>query len=206
MTRGKLLRWSGLTGVVGGILLLLLDVAFIVAFGDQPERVAAATGTWLILLDLSLLATFLTLLALIGLYARQVEEAGTLGLVAFVIASLGTVMSAGFTWAGGFVIPALTSAAPDFLDQVEASPPGIVAAGFISTFGLFALGWLLFGVASVRAKVVASIPSWLTIAAALLGLMSRFADFGIASVLFGIALAWLGWWLWRERGSQADAV
>lgn len=199
MTRTRLIRWSGLAGLVSGVLLLLLDIAFVVSFGDQPERVAAATTTWLILLDLSILAAYLGLLALVGLYARQVEESGWLGLVAFILASLGTVLNVGFLWGGGFIVPALTSAAPEFLDQVEASPPGIVALGFITTFVLFSLGWLLMGVASLRARVLPRIPLWLLILAAILGLVSRIVDLGIASVLFGVALAWLGWWLWRER-------
>jgi tetrahydromethanopterin S-methyltransferase subunit E len=160
--------------------------------------VAAATTTWLILLDLSIIAAYLGLLALIGLYVRQVEEAGRLGLVAFILASLGTVMNIGFLWGGGFIVPALTSVAPEFLDQVEANPPTIVAAGFITTFALFALGWLLLGVASLKARVLPRIPLWLLILGAILGLVSRIVGLGIPGVLFGVALAWLGWWLWQE--------
>jgi hypothetical protein len=188
MSKTRLLQWSGLAGVVSGGLLILLDVAFLVFFGDQPERVAAATTTWLVLLDLSIIATYLGLLGLIGLYARQAEQAGFFGLAAFVIASFGTVMSVGFNWGGGFIVPALTSEAP----------PGIVAAGFISTFALFALGWLLFGAASLRARVFPTIPLWLLMIGAILGLVSRIAGLGIPGVLFGIALSWLGWRLWKE--------
>jgi hypothetical protein len=198
MSRTRSLQWSGLAGVVGGALLILLDVAFFVFFGDQPERVAATTTTWLVLLDLSIIATYLALLGLIGLYARQAEESGRFGLVAFVIASFGTVMSVGFNWGGGFIVPALTSAAPEFLDQVAEAPPGIVAAGFISTFALFALGWLLFGIASLRAKIFPTFPLWLLMIAAILGLVSRIAGLGIPGVLFGVALAWLGWNLYKE--------
>jgi hypothetical protein len=198
MSRTRLLQLSGLAGVVSGVLFILLDLAFIVFFGDQPERVAAATTTWLILLDLSIIATYLGLKALIGLYARQVEESGRFGLAAFVIASFGTVMNIGFNWGGGFIVPALTSAAPEFLDQVADAPPGIVATGFISTFALFALGWLLFGMASLRAKIFPAFPLWLLMVGAILGLVSRIAGLGIPGVLFGAALAWLGWRLWRE--------
>lgn len=199
MTRNQLFRWAGLAGVVGGLLLTLLDVAFLVFFGDQPERVAGATTTWLILLVLSIVAAYLVLVALIGLYARQAEETGRLGLAAVVIASLGTAMFIGFNWGGGFIVPALTSAAPEFLDQIEAAPPASVALGFISTFVIFALGWLLFGVASLKAKVFPTIPSWLLIIGAILGLVSRIADLGIPSVLFGLGLAWMGWWLRQEE-------
>ena len=198
MIKKRLLQLSGSAGVVSGVLLILLDLAFIIFFGDQPERVAAATTTWLILLDLSTIAAYLGLLALIGLYARQAEETGRFGLTAFVVASFGTVMNIGFNWGGGFIVPALTSAAPEFLDQVAEAPPGIVAAGFISTFALFALGWLLFGMASLKANIFPALPLWLLIIGAILGLVSRIAGLGIPGVLFGVALAWLGWRLWRE--------
>jgi hypothetical protein len=198
MSGTRLLQLSGLAGFVSGLLLILLDIAFIVFFGDQPERLAAATTAWLILLDLSIIATYLALLGLIGLYARQAEGAGRFGMAAFVIASFGTVMSIGFNWGGGFIVPALSSAAPEFLDQVAEAPPGIVAAGFISTFTLFALGWLLFGAASLRARLFPAIPLWLLMIGATLGLVSRIAALGIPGVLFGVALAWLGWRLWKD--------
>ena len=108
----------------------MVNIAFIALFGDQPERVAAATLSWQFLLDLSLIAAYLGLIALIGLYARQIEETGGLGLIALVLASFGTMTNSGFFWAGGFVLPALTSAAPEFLDQVASDPPAIVAVGF----------------------------------------------------------------------------
>ncbi|UCG25590.1 MAG: hypothetical protein JSW55_06270 [Chloroflexota bacterium] len=106
MTRTRLLQLSGLAGLVGGVLLVLLDIAFLVFFGDEPERTAAATTTWLVLLDMSILAAYLILMALIGLYARQVDETGRLGLATFILASLGTVLNIGFLWGGGFIVPA----------------------------------------------------------------------------------------------------
>lgn len=140
MSKTRLFQLAGSAGVVSGILLILLDMAFIAIFGDQPERIAAATTSWLILLTLSIVTAYLVLVALIGLFARQAEAFGRFGLTAFVIASFGTVMNIGFNWGGGFIVPALTSAAPEFLDQVEEAPPATVAVGFISTFVLFALG------------------------------------------------------------------
>ena len=193
----RLSRLTGLAGILGGVLLAALDIAFIVFFGDQPERVAAATPVWLILLDLSLVATYLEFVALIGFYSRLAEKSGWFGLFAFVVASFGTLMSAGFNWAGGFIVPALTSAAPEFLDQVAESPPAIVAAGFISTFVLHAIGWLLFGITLRREKTFTSIPAWLLIIGAVVGLVSRIAGLGIPGVLFGAALAWLGWQQWK---------
>lgn len=204
MTRNRLLQWCGLSGLVSGVVIFLLEIALLIAFGDQPERVAAATGLWLILLILYLLGVYLVLLALVGLYAHQAEESGHLGLTGFLLGSLGLVMTSGYLWAGTFIVPALTSAAPGFLDQVEAGPPetpGIVAAGFITNFVLLALGWIIFGVASLRANILPKAAVWLTILGALLSLVIRFTGAPLANALFGLGLAWLGWWLWRENAA-----
>lgn len=208
MTRAKLLQLCGLAGFVSGVLLILLDIAFFAAFGDQPERVAAATGLWLILLILSILGAYLGLLALVGLYVRQAEESGRLGLTGFLLGSLGAVMNSGYLWAGMFIVPALTSAAPGFLDQVAAGPPeapGIVAAGFIGTFVLLTLGWIVFGVASLQANVLPKAAIWLTMLGVFLSLVFRFTGVPLGSVLFGLGLVWLGWWLWREKMSGYKA-
>ena len=45
ISKERLFQLAGLAGVVSGVLLILLDIAFIVIFGDQSERVAAATTT-----------------------------------------------------------------------------------------------------------------------------------------------------------------
>jgi hypothetical protein len=197
---------AGLAGLVSGLALVLLELAFFLAFGDQPERVAAATGAWLILLEMSLLAAFLSLLALAGLYARQAEQSGGLGLAGFVLAALGTALNIGFLWAGTYVVPALTSAAPEFLDQVASEPPGIVAAGFISTHLLFAVGWIVFGFASLRAKVLPAPATWLMMAGALLALVLAIAGAPLGEVVFGLGLAWLGQQLRSEAGERAGAA
>jgi len=194
----KLLRWSGISGIVSGALLILLDIAFFAAFGDQPEREAAATNTWVVLLVTNLFAAYFALLALIGLYARQIEESGGLGFTGFLLATLGLAMNMGFLWAGTFVIPALTSAAPEFLDRVESDPPGIVAAGFISTFLIFAVGWIVFGVGSLRGKILPRAATWITMLGALLSLVFSIAAAPMGTVVFGLGLALLGRWMWRE--------
>ncbi len=209
MTSSILIRWSGLAALVAGVMVVILEVLFVVLVGDLPESVAALTGAWVPLLLLGLVAIVLTLLGLVGLYAYQTEQAGALGLVAFLIAFVGTALLFGFFWAGTFLVPALAEAAPDFLDTVEASPTGVLAAGFILTLILFDLGWLLFGLASLLAK---ALPRWaavlLTIGA-VLDFVLTFLDLPFAAVVFGVALAWLGYVLWSEKGevfSQPEAA
>ena len=46
-------------------------------------------------------------MAAVGLYARQSESAGTLGLVGFLAALSGTGLLVGLIWANAFVAPTL---------------------------------------------------------------------------------------------------
>jgi hypothetical protein len=95
---------------------------------------------------LTLLAVYLLLLGLVGLYARQAAASGTLGLVAV----LGTMLLAGVWWLEAFAVPYAALKAPAL---VAATPSGRLLAGRSVSFGGFALGWVLFGLASLRARV-----------------------------------------------------
>lgn len=196
MSSSNLIRWSGLAASVGGVLFVVLVVAFVVLLGDQPDSVAATTSTYVILEVLFLVAAVLIFLGLVGLYARQAEQAGTLGLIAFLAAFIGTALFFGFEWASTFVVPALAETAPDFLD---AEPSGVLAAGFILTFVLFALGWLLFGLASLRARVLPRGSAVLLMIGAVLFLLAGFF-LELFGVVFGVALAWMGYALWSGAG------
>lgn len=196
MTKGELIRWAGMAAVISGILSVITDVIFFASLGDQPTRVAAASGTWLVTLLLTLVAGYLIFLALVGLFAVQHRESGGFGLIGFILASIGTALNLGYLWAGTFLVPALSQAAPEFLDAADTNPSGLVAAGFISTFVLYALGWAVFGIASLRARVLPALPTWLLIAGAILGFVLGFAGLPFTATLMGVGVAWLGWGLW----------
>ncbi len=198
MTAWRLFRWAGLAGVISGLLAIGTDFLFWVSFRDQPTRVSAASGSWSLLLFISFVAAFLGLLALFGLYARQVRESGGFGLMAFLVAAIGLVLNMGFLWSGLFLVPALTEAAPDFLDATDSGPQGGVAVGFISTAVVFALGWTLIAIVTLRTRLFPAAPAWLLIAGAVFSLVAAIAGFPFGATLFGLALAWLGWLLWRD--------
>jgi hypothetical protein len=69
----------------------------------------------------------LLLVGLVGLYVRQSEASGILGLVGFAVAFLGTALVLGAVWAQLFVAPFLAIRAPAVLD---AEPTGTLAMGF----------------------------------------------------------------------------
>ena len=56
---------------------------------------------------------FLALLGITGLYARQVNEAGWLGLAGYLLFSLFWALQAPYGFAEAFFLPQLTTAAPE---------------------------------------------------------------------------------------------
>jgi hypothetical protein len=106
----------------------------------------------------------LLLIGLVGLYARQSEAAGPLGLAGFLVAFLGTALNMGFFWAILFLTPILAVEAPVLLD--EGPTPG-----FFFTLITFTVGWMLFGVATLRARVYPRIAAIVLIIGAVLAIL-----------------------------------
>src|SRR5947209_1206724 len=116
MTSSNLIRVGGLAIIVSGILMVVADLLRIVTdieFENVGE--AAARDSWLLITVSYLIATVLLLGGLVGLYIRQSEAAGILGLVGFLAAFLGTTLVMGVNWAEVFVLPSLAVEAPIFL-------------------------------------------------------------------------------------------
>lgn len=205
MSSSNLIRWSGLAAVVGGVLLILSDIAQFIVFGDQPESSAAATDAWIILDMLFLLSILLIILGLVGLYAKQTAQSGTLGLSAFLVALSGTAMLLDFVWTGTFVLPYMANAAPEFVDPsfLDADPSGTLMLGVILTFGLFVIGWVLFGLSSLRARILPRGASVLLMIGAVLFFILFMLVLPGATVLFSVALAWMGYALWSSIGERA---
>jgi len=116
-----------------------------------------------------LLGFLLLLGALIGLYVRQAEAAGALGLVGFLVAFLGTSLLIGGSWEEAFGTPTPAEVAPQAVSSE--GPPEWLVFGFIISGLLFSLGWVLFGVSTLRARVYRRAAAILLILGALLTLM-----------------------------------
>ncbi len=124
MSISNLLRWSGPAAIVGGVLSVIYELLdlynFSGAVDEENFSEVAATAPYTAESLLHLLGTVLLLFGLFGLYARQSEAAGPLGLVGFLVAFLGTALVAGVAWADVFIVPMLAYAAPEVLN---AGPP-----------------------------------------------------------------------------------
>ena len=205
MTGATLLRWSGLAALVGGIIFAGIQPI------HPPDFLPSVTTTlWAIIISLKLAMCFLFLFGIVGLYARQVDEAGWLGLAGFSLFSLSWALQSGFVFAELFILPPLATTTPQFIDSylgVVNGSPGVMNIGalvpvYTAVGILYLLGGLLFGIATVRAAVLPRWPAILLAVTALLtpaAVLLPHAIQRLAAVPMGIALGWLGYALWSER-------
>ena len=181
--------------MVAGVSLLVAELLELVpAFDEYPFSELALTRMFLFQNALYLIGLILLSAGLVGLYARQWQAAGAPGFVGFLVAFVGTVVFTGFFWANIFVAPDLAVGAPEFLDQGGRFP------GFRLSLLIYAAGWLLFGLASLLARVYPRGPVIALIAGAALDLFGA----PLSGLVIDAAFVWLGFTLLSGRGVQAE--
>jgi hypothetical protein len=179
----NLVRWSGLAAMVGGVLWALWGgVEQSVGWG-QPG--STAYERYELINRLLPFALLPVVVGFIGLHMAQRGSYGRLGTTGFATVLVGFVLitagSVGEFWV--------------FSDQ------SYVGAGRNASWILFLLGHLvlvigtlLFGIATVRAKVFPQQPA-LLFAVMGVGVVVPF----LGAVLFAIPFAWLGYLLWSGK-------
>lgn len=196
MSSSTLIRYGGLAALAGGALFMIAESLslLLVRYSDYVE--SATTGTFVAQQMLFLLGTILLLGGLVGLYARQSETAGRLGLAGFLVAFMGTALLAGLFFVQAFFVPYLATEFPEVLNAGE---QGLLAVGFGMTFIIFPAGWLLFGIATLRARVYPRAAAILLI----IGTVFTFVPVPAATVVLDVAVAWLGLSLLRVESVSA---
>ncbi len=181
-------RWGGLAALLAGVLLVvseLLRLYIDLVDPDFYRSVFVFDGV------LGLLLAVLVQLGLVGLYARQAGSAGTLGLVGFVLAFIGVQLSMGSSFVDAFAKPVVWPwEDPEYFERTVAAL-AIFAPGFV-------LGWVLLGVATLRARVYPQASAMLLIAGTLILLL----PLPLGGVIFAAAVAWMGYVLFTGRGEE----
>jgi hypothetical protein len=171
----------------------MLAFTIIVKAGAAYDlKQVAQTGTFFVQSLLTFVAGGLLLGGMVGLYIRQCEAAGKLGLVGFVSAFFGTVLVEGDFYANTFITPLVAQEAPAFLDNPLS---GFLQVWLPFDFMLLAFSWLMLAVATVRAHVYPRAASWFLLAGALVALV----PLPLVNVPFDAALVWLGLGLLTAR-------
>jgi hypothetical protein len=204
MSAATLIRWSGLISVFAGALYAL--GALLHPVGE--DLAAVTSSSWIPAHLVYWISVILMQFGLVGLYARQARETGLLGLASFVLAFIGTNIVASIMMMASSAIPLVAKQSPGILtDAMTPSTPELIV--FLVSFGL---GYVLFGVAIMRAAVLPRWSGLLLILGVMLFLVSEAQLFESAvahvivtagDVAFGLGLAWAGYALWSEHGTHA---
>lgn len=208
MSTSRLLRWTGLAAIAGGLLYVVSGVAVIaLGLGAANLPDVAGTGGWVFWRTVYLAGYVLILLGLVGLYVRQSEAAGTLGLIGFLLAFIGQALVIPDAWISAFLAPELAKQAPALLEAMlrfETLTPLTVGLGV--SWGIQNLGWILFGIATMRARVLPRWGALLLIVGILIGLLGTVAPvvWSITAVVFGLGFFWLGYALWSGTRSTGN--
>jgi hypothetical protein len=213
ITGSMVIRWAGLAAMGAGILYIVIQTI-------HPLDVLSSvtTAQWATTHYLSIVMDILAMLGITGLYARQVEKSGWLGLAGYLLFSGFWAFSVALHFIEAFISPVVANAAPKFVEGLL----GMVAGhanefnlGALPTvYGLligvvgYVLGGLLFGIATFRARVL---PRWAggllaigTLLPVLLSSVVHHPFDRLFAVPVGLALIWLGYSLFSERREQVS--
>lgn len=199
MARSTLSRLAGPFALVAGGLFITAQVLLFATL-EPADKLATVQKPLFAVAQISFFFGFcMLLLTLFAAYEWQADKAGTFGVLAFCAAVIGTMFLAGDLWFDTFAGPWIITAAPD----VANAPTGSVVAGGFASYALFAIGWVLFGLASFRARVLPRLISVAIMVGGAVGFLALLPPFGIP---LGLAMIALGAWMIRAPApTTADA-
>lgn len=213
MTASALMRLAGGSAILAGLCFIVIGMF-------HPENIPSSVTT-AIWVNVHIAATalgFFGMFGMAGLYARQVEKSGWLGLAGFLLFSIWFVLITGFSFVEAFILPRLATQSPAFVESLLGmftGVPATVELGVLPTLWnisgpMFILGPLLFGIATIRARVLPRWSGGLLILAAILipigGMFPHEYQAKIAMIPIGLVMAWLGSFLVLERQVKSSSL
>src|SRR5688500_17464268 len=110
-TASNLIRWAGIPAMVAGSIFAGIQPI------HPPDVVASVTTTaWSVITPLKTAMCLLFLAGITGIYARQVNRAGWIGLAGFLLLSLSWANNLVYIFAEAFFVPVLAPEAPAFAE------------------------------------------------------------------------------------------
>jgi hypothetical protein len=205
MTTDKLIRAAGICAVVAGAIFIGVQI------GHPDMNTTSITTTEVVIRNsLKILMAALAVAGITGMYLSQVRRNGSLGLIGYLILSVGYLLIMSTTFVTAYVLPSIAETDPAYVKDVIAASTGETATGDIGGLGTaiqiqgfaYLAGGLLFGIALYRAGVLAR---WAAVLLAVGGLASVVlsmmpdAFYRLLALPNAIAMIGLGYSLWREK-------
>ena len=205
MTAATLFRLGARSAILGGVLMAI-DVIGHLFVNDtlEPSTLGGLSHeAWHVP---GIAGIILVLLGLIAIYLRQADQIGRTGLIGFVLLVVGITLGATYsTVFHGLFLPAIEGLRSGLFEELVNSTTGaqFVRGMVVQALGL-GVGSILFGIATIRGRVLPAVGGWLFIAAAVFAAANEaFSEAQlIARMLFAVAFIWLGFAV--LRASPAD--
>lgn len=212
LTADNLVRATGPFAILAGLIYAGIQPI------HPPDFLASVTTpSWAVFMSLKLAMSLFFIIAITGLYVRQVGRSGWVAFAGFVLFSLAWWLETGFIFAELFILPPLAAVAPQYVDSflgIVNQHPGTMDIGaIVPAYGvlgvLYLLGGILLGIGTLRAGVLPKGPSILLAVAALVTpaaalLPHEFQRY--AAIPVGLAFIWLGFALWFPRKATSDVT
>jgi hypothetical protein len=195
-----LAKAAGPIALVSGLVFAAVDVARLLATDRSLDRIEMMRQTpfqvtnalyWVVFMGLTL--------ALVSVYFRFGGRAGGLGAVSFCFALAGTLDMAGNMWFDGFAAPGSPTSPPARSSQ---KAPECWPSEDSPAMMLFALAWMIFGIAGWRSRML---PAWIGVAFVVAGFLGYNAGLPPYGIPIGLVMAALGWWIIRTGAPAAAA-
>jgi hypothetical protein len=203
VTTAGVIRSTGIAAIVAGLMFVAIQ-----PLHPPDELASVTTDGWAYVHYATLAMLALFVVGITGIYARQVERLGWLGLAGYVVLVIGLVLTAIGGVIEAFVQPLVASSDPAFvegmLDMIHGHPTDVDLGAIPLIWNASSVGFLggtlLFGIANFRAGILSR---W---ASAIFGvglfaaapLAALLGSPRVAAVPIGIGLAWLGYSLWAD--------
>jgi len=184
VSESPLYRAAGPIALAAGTFFVVTDL------GRYPlldDRLTMATDPLLMAVNAAYFFAFVGLMiALIAVHGRLTAAMGTFGLFAFLVAVLGIMTQGGNMWFDGFAAPWLAEVLPQAFTAPKTLPLQI---GGLLSYVLFALGWVLYGLAALRTRALPVALGIALVVGGLLGYNSGLPPWGTP---IGLAVAAVG--------------
>jgi hypothetical protein len=201
VSHSPLARSAGPLALAAGGLFTITQLVSVATLDPSNLVASSLEPVFLINGIVYFVAFCLLMLALVAIYGREGHRAGKLWTIGACAAVVGTfALGANVGWFDVFAAPWIALVAPEAMKTPNV---GSLPIGGLSSYVLFLLGWVLFGVASFRARVFPIAISLAIVVSALIAWPSAFPPYGVP---FGLTIAGLGVWMMRRSTATAKVL
>jgi hypothetical protein len=183
----RFIRGGIFAAIAGGLLLAAGSALAALTAGHQPFSEQVLTAGFTTAAALRFTGAILITWGIIGLYLRQADRAGRLGLIAIVASLANMALQIGWIFCDLFAAPSFAHAAPGVLDHTT----GPLTVGFLIAW-IGNVSFVLLGIATWRARVLPRASALGLAIAGAITVVPLPGDGSIYEVIIGLALAVAG--------------